>query len=163
MTCSSPFGPSSPSMVRICLPSASGASSRQLLIGLPSTRTVQAPHIPMPQPSRAPNSLSSSRSTWSKVWWGGALTRGRRPLTSRVRLSLPSSSVGRGCGSSSVVWVIDSPQLAQAAQHLLGGDRQVRDPHTGRAADGVADRGHDRRDGGLADAVDLVRLEVFEQ
>ena len=32
------------------------ASSRQELIGWPSSSTVQAPHMPTPQPSRAPTS-----------------------------------------------------------------------------------------------------------
>jgi hypothetical protein len=34
------------------LSAASAASARQALIGFSSTRTVHAPHMPIPQPSR---------------------------------------------------------------------------------------------------------------
>ena len=57
----------SPSTVVMCMPSSSGASTRQALIGLPSTITVQAPHSPAPQPSLVPVRASSSRRTRSMV------------------------------------------------------------------------------------------------
>ncbi len=64
---SSPSGPSRPSTVATLVPSAASASMRQPETGWPSTRTVQAPHMPTPQPSRAPSSASSLRSTSSSV------------------------------------------------------------------------------------------------
>lgn len=54
---------SKPSIVSRSWPETVTASVRHALIGMPSMRTVQAPHTPMPQPSFVPVSAKSSRST----------------------------------------------------------------------------------------------------
>ena len=52
---------------------APGAGSSST--GRPSSSTVHAPHIPIPQPSRGPVSPTSFRSTSRRVWWGADVER----------------------------------------------------------------------------------------
>src|SRR6185436_13037116 len=56
-----------PSTVPMLAPSASTASTRQLFTGTPLSSTVQAPQLPLLQPSLAPVSLRVSRRTSSKL------------------------------------------------------------------------------------------------
>src|SRR5687768_2421100 len=56
------------STVSIVAPSASTASTMQLLTGRPFISTVQAPQLPLLQPSLAPVRRTLSRSTSSRLW-----------------------------------------------------------------------------------------------
>ena len=81
----------SPSIVVTSAPSAWSASTVQLFTARPSTRTVQAPHWLVSQPTCVPVSPSPSRSAW---------TSSVRPSTSSERGSpLTTSSRRRGSGT----------------------------------------------------------------
>src|SRR6266545_2365188 len=138
-----------PSTVRMSWPSAIAASVRQALIALPSMRTVQAPHIPMPHPSRTLCSRKSSRSTSSSVWWPGTLMDDSRPLTRRV---------------SGRISTIDAFAGPDRAADSLGSQRNRADRGAYGRADRVPDCWRDRGKAGLAEAVDLsVGLGVLGQ
>src|SRR3972149_11422011 len=72
----------SPSMVTTSRPLQSAANSRQELSDAPSTRMVQAPHSPSPQPYLVPVRPSTSRSRFSALKADGTATR--RPTPFRV-------------------------------------------------------------------------------
>jgi len=79
-----PSTPPSPSMVVTSRPSSRAAGSRQELTASPSTRMVQAPHSPSPQPILVPVSSSLSRSSSAAGSKGRAWTLTRSPLTVKV-------------------------------------------------------------------------------
>src|SRR5579871_4425270 len=90
--CSAPPA-SSPSMVVMWCPAAAPTFTRQEWAGIPSIRTVHAPHCPSPQPYLAPVRSRSSRRTLSRVRSESALRRRLVPLTwSSVTLGMPSLS-----------------------------------------------------------------------
>ena len=49
-------------------------------------QTMQAPHLPSPQPHFVPVSFKSSRSTSSKGRWGSVVTVAGRPFTVNVKV-----------------------------------------------------------------------------
>jgi hypothetical protein len=63
--CSRP--PANPSIVVTDLPTTSPTAIRQASAGAPSTRTVQAPHSPSPQPGFAPVKPRSARRNASRL------------------------------------------------------------------------------------------------
>ena len=65
---------------------------------LPSSSTVQAPHMPTPHPSRTPNRRRLSRSASTSVWCGSAESCSGRPLTVRLTRSV---DVGGHCVTGS--------------------------------------------------------------
>src|SRR5680860_341569 len=71
-SCSGVSFPSSdnPSMVRMVLPSASTAKTRQARTASPSIITVHAPHAPVSQPRLVPVKVTFSRKASSKVVLG---------------------------------------------------------------------------------------------
>ena len=62
-------------------PLALGARSRQLFTALPSTRIVQAPQLPVSQPTFVPIRFNCSRNTSAKVHHGSTNTSSSIPFT----------------------------------------------------------------------------------
>src|SRR5947207_3912325 len=86
MGCSSlPFA--SPSIVRICCPSAASTSVRHETTRRPSTSTVQAPHCPWSQPFLVPVRPMCSRSASSTVVRESTFSDLLSPLTRSVTLT----------------------------------------------------------------------------
>src|SRR5262245_66512197 len=71
----------SPSTVRMRLSRHSPTVVIHDRVGLPSMRTVHAPHSPSPQPYLQPVSARSSRSTLNRLRSGSAATSRGEPLT----------------------------------------------------------------------------------
>src|SRR5206468_11207433 len=70
-----------PSMVVVCLPSASPTGSEHERTASPFTCTVQAPHCAMPQPYFVPVRPTCSRNTHNKGGAGPTSTPWAFPLT----------------------------------------------------------------------------------
>src|SRR4029079_7386733 len=81
-----------PSTVVTALPATVDISREQEYSGLPSIRTMQAPHCSVPQPNLEPRRLSSSRSTDSSGGVPSVLTEIGRPLTTKLYSSLTPAS-----------------------------------------------------------------------
>src|ERR1700722_17738793 len=78
-----------PSMVVICLPTASFTSTPQERIATPSTWTVQAPHCAMPQPYFVPVRPTFSLIAHSSGVSGSTSTSKDFPLTTRFAITAP--------------------------------------------------------------------------
>src|SRR5688572_14636126 len=76
-----PSAGATPSMVVTLRPSTSAPITRHELTSRPSSTTLHAPQLPLLQPSFAPVSRSSSRSTSSKLCRGSQRNSVSRPLT----------------------------------------------------------------------------------
>src|SRR6185437_1309076 len=74
-------------MVVIDWPFTALTGTMQLRVKRPSMSTVQAPHIPMPQPNLVPVSASSSRNTHRSGVSASTSTLRSVPLTLRVTMS----------------------------------------------------------------------------
>src|SRR5207244_3170501 len=72
---------------------------RQPRIGLPSTRTVQAPHTPCSQPTCDPVSSSSYRRKSTRLWRGSTSRATRAPLTVRTTFTAGPPSRGTPDGT----------------------------------------------------------------
>src|SRR5450759_1929445 len=128
-------------------PSRNTARVRQPETGLPSTSTVQQPHSPCPQLSRAPNRANCVCSISTALWCGFTSAVTGRPL--RVKLivrALISVILERFAGLS-----------AQRAQHRFRSQRQFSEPHADGVVDGIGDGGRHAEGCELADALGAER------
>jgi hypothetical protein len=76
------------------------ASSRQLFMGSPSTRTVHTPQSPTLQPFLVPVRCSASRSTSSSVCPGATATVRGSPLIVSVRVVVTAALLAPAGGPS---------------------------------------------------------------
>src|SRR5215470_9483749 len=116
----------SPSMVVMRLPETLATVATHERIGLPSARTVHAPHCARPQPNFGPFSSRSLRSTYSSGVSGSTWTVLLAPFTRRVKLAMaPSRSVERQHGARDLArlhrteCLVDVLEPSAPAHHLI--------------------------------------------
>src|SRR6266508_2345442 len=146
----------SPSTVVTCDPSAEAASTMQLLVALPSRRTVHAPHSPVSQPTFVPVSPSRSRNASIRSSPAATSTDTSVPLTVReLRTTEPLSDTSEVVCDLAVAHheaVVDLPLTG-----LLGVHRRLEDDRVFGLVELV---GRPKRE--VPDHVEVPREELLE-
>ena len=124
-------------MVVMCLPAICMVNVRQLLIALPSTKTVQVPHIPIPQDPRAPTSPKLSRRVSRSNWSHGTSSVCDSPFTHRV-----------------IDLVIMSRVFVDGLQHSFSTKWQISNAYTNGIVYGICNSRGNWRQGHFADAAE---------
>src|SRR6478609_693389 len=126
--------PGSPrcSTVTTSVPSRKTARRRQPDTGRPSTTTVQQPHRPCPQLSRAPNNANCVCSISTTLWCGFTSATTDRPFSVKLIVFVA------GLISFVPEWLVVS--RTQRAEHCLRSQRQFGEAHADSIVDGVSDR-----------------------
>src|SRR5437868_11159835 len=144
-------------MLRSCGDAASRHASRSAS-GIAGSASSSASVVPAPiTPSWTPRGTTPRTSTSTSALRIPSRSSGTTsvpPASNNLLLAPSSSSTLDGRRSSTLLLLpLSLLGLAQRAQHLLAGDRQLVHVGAGRVADRVRDRGCDRDDRRLAEAL----------